>query len=69
MEGLHAVVPGEGVAALLHQPEPGPDPRDVFWDWEVSDCREKVGVWPNSPLIKVEPDELHLLLTELKLFA
>ena len=41
-EGLHAVSLGEGVAALLHQTEPGPDSCDVCGHWEVSDCGQEV---------------------------
>ena len=57
----------EGVGALFHQPEPGPDPSDVFGHRELLDGRQEVRGGLDSFLIKVKSNEFHLLLTKLEL--
>ena len=66
-EGLHAAGLGEGIAALLHQPEPLSDPCNILGHREVLDSRQEVRSRLDSPLVKVEANKLNLFLTEFKL--
>ena len=47
-EGLHSVCLGEGIGALLHQPELGPDSSDVLGHREVYDGAQELGSWLDS---------------------
>ena len=67
-EHFHNSCFGECIRALLNQPKPASDTRNVCWSWKFPDCSDKILWWLNPLLINPESEEVNLFRAKLKFF-